>query len=434
MQLASPDTPVFAVPDQNLIPVDDYPSRTIPIQRSPMFVLSKYLGVFAQNHPGRAMFDASQGDGGASLPGTPREVLERALELQIQHGTGYDGAQGTEAYRRAVIEKYWQLDPGWGITPANVSAVSGGRDGLIKAYQAMMYLGTGRAGDALLISRVPWLCYIWSPYALGMNAIHAPGREEEGWAYSEEGIRASVEMAGKAGRKIGGMILTSPDNPTGVTQPPERQAALAKAALEAGISFVLFDWMYHRVTDDAPMNLNTFLQYFTAAERKRLIFLDGITKCLGGSNIRNCHLIASDEVTTFIANRATHQIVASYFSTAVAQAAYELGIDAMSRGIVEPTNQSRRVLVEFLDEHRFQYHIGKGYYAFINMKPWLARHGMEDTRALAEYLGKEHGLAVVPGVFFSPYGKDYIRFSYALPPEKTLGGAQRLVEGLQALG
>ncbi len=58
---------------------------------------------------------------------------------------------------------------------------------------------------------------------------------------------------------------------------------------------------------------------------------------------------------------------------------------------------------------------------------------MADTRPLAEYLGQQHGLAVVPGYFFSPYGKDYIRFSYALPPEKTIGAAKRLVEGLRAL-
>jgi hypothetical protein len=46
---------------------------------------------------------------------------------------------------------------------------------------------------------------------------------------------------------------------------------------------VLFDWMYHYVTDEQPMNLNTFLRYFDAEERKRLMFLDGITKSLGHS-------------------------------------------------------------------------------------------------------------------------------------------------------
>ena len=50
-----------------------------------------------------------------------------------------------------------------------------------------------------------------------------------------------------------------------------------------------------------------------------------------------------------------------------------------------------------------------------------------------QYLAEEHGLAVVPGVYFSPFGGEWIRFSYATPPERTIGAARRLLEGLDAL-
>ena len=32
---------------------------------------------------------------------------------------------------------------------------------------------------------------------------------------------------------------------------------------------------------------------------------------------------------------------------------------------------------------------------------------------MGQYLAEDHGLAVVPGAFFSSYGGDWIRFSYA---------------------
>ena len=35
------------------------------------------------------------------------------------------------------------------------------------------------------------------------------------------------------------------------------------------MAFVLFDWMYHYVTDESPMDPNSFLPYFTPEERKR---------------------------------------------------------------------------------------------------------------------------------------------------------------------
>jgi aspartate/methionine/tyrosine aminotransferase len=242
-----------------------------------------------------------------------------------------------------------------------------------------------------------------------------------------------VDFAARSGRKVAGMVITCPDNPTGLTITPAQQVHLAKAALKAGVAFVLFDWMYHYVTDAQPMDLNTFLPLFEPAERERLLFLDGITKSLGGSNIRNCHLIAPEHVTQFIVARASHTVMPSFYSLAVAMAAYEMGYATAARSIIEPTNDSRHVLKSFLDEHGFTYILGKGYYAFIHIGQWLGARGWKDSEPIGQYLAEEHGLAVVPGAFFSPYGSDWIRFSYATPPERTRGAAERLVQGLNAL-
>jgi aspartate aminotransferase len=431
--LASPDTPAYAVPDDTLVPVSDHLTRLTPIPPSRMFLINKSLKTYRERYPGQPVFDASQGDGGASLPGVPRALLERAAELQIQHGTAYDMPYGTDEYRKAVVEKYWKIDPSLGIGPANVLGVQGGRDGLVKAYQAMLALGHGRQGDLVVVSRVPWISYNWGPYGVGANVLWAPGKPEEGWAYTPDSLRACVEFAARSGRKVAGLVITCPDNPTGLTVAVERQAELARAALQAGVAFVLLDWMYHYVTDGQPNDLNAFLRLFEPAERKRLMFLDGITKSLGASNVRNCHLIASEEVVKWIVARASHTVMPSYFSLAVAQAAYEMGYSEACRPIVEPTNASRLVLNDFLKEHGFTYIIGKGYYAFIHVGQWLQGRGWQDTEPMGQFMAEEHGVAVVPGAFFSPYGGEWIRFSYATPPERTRGAAERLLQGLKAL-
>jgi aspartate/methionine/tyrosine aminotransferase len=421
------------MPRENLVPVGDYLGQLMAIPPSRMFLINKSLGVYKQKNPGSPTFDASQGDGGASLPGVPRALLERAAQLQIEHGTAYDMPFGTEAYRKSVVEQYWKLDAATGLGPANVIGTQGGRDALVKAYGAMLALGHGRLGDLVVVSRVPWISYNWGPYGVGANVLLAPGQPSQGWAYTEDALQACVDFAARDGRKIAGVVITNPDNPTGLTIPVARQVALAKAALKAGAAYVLFDWMYHYVTDEQPMDLNGFVQAFDPDERKRLMFLDGITKSLGGSNVRNCHLIASEDVIKFIVARASHAVIPSFFSLAVAQAAYELGFSEASKTIVEPTNESRRILRDFLVEHDFEHIIGKGYYAFINVGQWLGYKGWTDTEPLGQYLAEEHGLAAVPGAYFSAYGNDWIRFSYATPPDRTLGAAQRLVEALGAL-
>jgi aspartate aminotransferase len=429
----SADHPVFAVPEANLAPVSDYLSRQAEIPPSRMFLINKSLKKYTAKYGDSPVFDASQGDGGASLPGVPRRLLERATELQIVHGTAYDMPFGVDAYRKAVVEQYWRLDAASGLGPGNVLATVGGRDALMKAYQAMLYLGYGRQGDAVVVSRVPWISYNWGPYSLGANVLYAPGAPEEGWVYSEEGLHLCVEYARRRGREVAGVVITCPDNPTGLTISPPRQAALGRAALEAGAAFVLYDWMYHYVTDEQPMDLNSFLGFFRPAERSRLMFLDGITKSLGGSNIRNCHLIASEEVIKFITARASHTVIPSFYSLAVAMAAYEMGYAEACRDIVEPTNASRLALKQFLVEQGFTHILGKGYYAFIHVGEWLRSRGWADSEPLGQYLAEEHGVAIVPGAFFSAYGGEWVRFSYATPVERTMGAAQRLLAGLQAL-
>jgi aspartate/methionine/tyrosine aminotransferase len=431
--LAPPEAPVFAVPEAKLAPVSDHLQQMEPIPPSRMFLINKALKVYNQKYPDQPAFDASQGDGGASLPGAPRQILKRAAQMQIEQGTAYDMPYGTDAYRKSVVEQYWKLNPGLGFGPANVIATVGGRDGLLKAYQAMLALGHGRQGDALIVSRVPWISYNWGPYGVGANVLYAPGSPQDAWAYTPERIRACIQYAEKLERKVAGIVITCPDNPTGRTISALEQVELGRAALEAGAAFVLYDWMYHYVTDEEPMDLNAFLGLFEPAERQRLMFLDGITKSLGASNIRNCHLIANETVCKWIVARASHGVIPSFYSLAVAMAAYEMGYAEASRSIVEPTNASRKALQVFLDQQGLTYILGKGYYAFIDISPWLERRGWSDSEPLGQYLAEEHGVAVVPGAFFSAYGGGWIRFSYATPPERTLGAAERLMQGLAAL-
>jgi aspartate/methionine/tyrosine aminotransferase len=191
--------------------------------------------------------------------------------------------------------------------------------------------------------------------------------------------------------------------------------------------------MYHYVTDESPMDLNAFLKNFTPEERKRIMFLDGITKSLGGSNIRNCHLIADEAVIKFIVARASHGVIPSFYSLAVAMAAYEMGYSEAAKTIIEPTNASRLVLKDLLAKSGLQHILGKGYYAFMNVGEYIKAKGWADTEPLGQYLAENYGVAVVPGAFFSPFGGEWIRFSYATPVERTRGAFERLLEGLNSL-
>ncbi len=302
-----------------------------------------------------------------SLPGVPAELLDRAHEMVKKHGTAYDNPYGTDEFRKVVAEQYWQLNSSLGWGPANVIATVGGRDALLKAYEAMLHLGTRRIGDVVLVTRVPWISYSWGPYALGGNVLLAPGDESAAWQITEDAIRTSVEFCAEmGGRRVAGVVITSPDNPTGNTLPIERQIALGKCALESGVPFVFYDWIYHHITEGQPMDVNVLLRAFTPEERERIMVMDGITKSLGASNVRSAHLLAGKQVTTFINSRASHGVIPTYHSQAVAMAAYEQGFRKAAAAVIAPTNASRAIVRRFVKENGYRTIIGTGgYYAFI---------------------------------------------------------------------
>jgi aspartate aminotransferase len=432
--VSDPGQPELVVERAQLAEVDNSPERMMRIPGSRMFEINEALKVYLDHEPGGTVFDASQGDGGASLPGVSKELLDAAHKLQLEHGTGYDKPFGTPAFRRSVVEDYWGLDEATGWGPANVVACQGGRDALVKAYDAVQFLGNRRRGDFVVVSRVPWISYNWGPYSVGANVMLAPGREDKAWTLTPEAIEECTNMAAAEGeRRIALLVITSPDNPTGRSMSPERQIEVARAAFASGVPYVLFDWIYHRVTDEEPHDLNAFLSALEPEERERCIFLDGLTKSLGASNIRNAHLVASEEVIRFIQSRASHAVIPSFYSLAVAMAAYRMGFARAAAPIIEPTNASRSLVADFLARHEMNHILGKGYYAFIDVGPWIEKAGYADSAQLGSTLAERHGIAVVPGVYFSEFGQSWIRFSYALPPQVTAGALDRLWEALSSL-
>ncbi|GAB5490645.1 MAG: pyridoxal phosphate-dependent aminotransferase [Phototrophicaceae bacterium] len=429
------DNPEYAVEPDKLIPINDYPSKMASIPPSRMFTiklaLKTYKDKVGQDAP---TYDASQGDGGASLPGVPRKYLERALELQLEHGTGYDKPFGTELFRTATAEQYWKFDAESGFNAENIIFTQGGRDALNKAYSAMIALGHGRKGDLLVVSRVPWISYNWGPYSMGLNVLRAPGRPEEGWRYTPEAIKACAEFAERDGRKVAGLVITSPDNPTGRTTPLDEQILLAKTALDAGYPFVLFDWIYHWVTEGSPNDINDVLNAFTPEERERLMFLDGLTKSLGGSNIRSAHLVAGKNVIKYINSQASHGVIPNFFAQAVALATYEDGFANAASYVSKPAAASRHILRAALDAENMNYIMGDGYYAFIDVSDAIGAGNYKDSEALGAYLAEDFGIAVVPGVYFSQAGANWVRFSYAQPPERTEKAVAQFFTGLKSLG
>lgn len=408
--------------------------RRVDVPSSRMFVMGDALQEYKRKHGADAIiYDMADGDTGKSLPGVPAAVFRQAMEIQERIGSGYSAPSGSQLFRESATRDYWKLDKSTGWGPENIVFVQGGRDGLAKAYDAVLILSEARYGDMIITPRIPWMSYLWGPISAGLNTIIAPGSHENKWKITAKGLEDAFRLAESAGTRALCPIITSPDNPTGSYYSLDEQIDLAKAALAVGYSFVLLDWTYHWFASSGPFDLNRFLSAFKPEQREKLIILDSLTKSLGASNIRSAHLLCGKQVAKYIIMRSSHAVIPSFFAQAVAIAAYQTGFALASAAITEPTKQSRVALRSRLEQTNIPFICDEGCYAFLDLSSYIAAANMGDSEDLVLYLASNYGVAVVSGGYFSHSASNWVRFTYAHPPDVTIAAFERLMEGLNAL-
>src|SRR3989338_4605583 len=388
--------PVFVDPLEYRVSGQSFLRRELP--SSQMFLIKQGLEVFKQHHPDLPVYDASQGDGGASLSPIPTEEIVDAIGrfLSQSQTTSYGKPEGAARVREVLFNRYYRLEGSTDISPAHVVTTCGGRDALQKWYQSIALL-TRAAGQCVIVSAAPWQSYAQGGYLSGLNMLRAPTQGD--FKMTPEGIRHAVEFARDYKHPVVGLILTSPDNPSGVYLTQQEIVDLVETAVSCGIQFILLDLMYQLVLDQEVerYDIASLFKILTPQARGCVTILDGLTKSIGASNIRHAHLLCGSlAVAKTIAAISSHTVLTPVTSEALAFELY--GQDDASqhpwvRRVVEPTQQSRRLFRQQMNSLGYEFVADQGYYAFVRVAPWL--RDTITTSTLPQHLTSEQGLAII---------------------------------------
>lgn len=425
--------------------------RSLP--PSQMFLIKGGLEVYRRDHPGRSVFDASQGDGGASLGGIASVELCDALSrfLPSVHATAYGTPQGDVRVRKAIFANFYGLTADSGLTPDHVVLTDGGRDALSKWYQAIQLM-TGMTGECLLVSAAPWISYGHAAYLSGFNLLCAPAADSS-FKITKQSLQQSIEFARGQDYRVRALIITTPDNPTGTFYTQQEVIELIEEATDAGVMFILVDLMYQVVIDSVltRYDVPAILAALSTEARRRVVFMDGLTKSAGASNVRHAHLVCGDKrFAQYMTAIASHTVLPNVLGEAAAYEVYgseQPDQHPWIRRIVEPTARSRALFRARMTGLHYRFVLDQGYYAFVHVGLWLGRtlhhdlaftdargkliERIDDTNTLVNYLTARHGLAVVPGIPF--HQPEFVRFSLANTSDYTAAAIARFDEALRAL-
>ncbi len=214
------------------------------------------------------------------------------------------------------------------------------------------------------------------------------------------------------------IILNSPHNPTGGVMSRGELATLADTLIERDI-FVLADEIYSRlIFEGAHASLAQL-----PGMKERTIILDGFSKTYAMTGWRLGYGVMRADLAQQVALLMTNSNSCTASFTQIAGVEALRGDQGCIERMLEEFRRRRNVIVDGLNRiPAFHCRQPRGaFYAFPN----ISGTG-RNSRALADALLAEAGVACLSGTAFGPGGEGYLRLSYATSVENIQKALDRI--------
>ncbi|MBB3453576.1 aspartate/methionine/tyrosine aminotransferase [Rhizobium sp. BK313] len=342
---------------------------------------------------------------------TPQAALEAAREA-LGHGRiGYTDALGTLALKQALAGHY-RVRHGLTIDPARIAITTGSSAGFNLAFLTLF-----DPGDSVAIARPGYPAYRNILAALGLDVLEVPVTAETQFTLTPESLEAAQAASGK---RLKGVLLASPANPTGTVTGRAALKALADYCADRAIAFIS-DEIYHGLTfvgeetsalelTDEAIVINSFSKYY----------------CMTGWRIG--WMVLPERLVRPIERVAQSLYISAPELSQIAAAA-ALGAGAELDVYRESYRRNRDFLMRRLPEIGFSIAspMDGAFYAYVDVSRFT-----NDSMAFARKMLAEINVAATPGLDFDPIeGHRAMRISYAGSNAEIEEAAERMAAWLK---
>lgn len=334
----------------------------------------------------------------------PKSARDRVMAAMNSGNLGYTVALGMPELRAAIagLYKSWY---GLDIDPARIVVTSGSSAAFVLAFLALFDIGT-----TVGLPSPGYPCYRHILTALGVKSHLIETTQENRWMPSAAQIGAAAQA-----HKLKGLLLASPNNPTGTMLSPERLAEVADMCRARGMWFIS-DEIYHGLT--WGIQQDTALRYSPDA-----IVINSFSKYFSMTGWRVGWMVVPEQLIRTVERLAQNLYICPPTISQVAALGAFDGIDELE--------DNRRIYAanrELLLAGLPQAGLGKivpadgAFYIYADVGDYTS-----DSLAFTKQMLDETGVAATPGLDFDPArGGRFVRFSYAGATSEMAEAVQRL--------
>ena len=352
-------------------------------------------------------------DFGAGEPDfpTPTHVKDAAKAAIDANFSRYTNSMGIPEFREAVCAQY-RRNYGIDITPGEVIAVNGGKQGLFNTALALF-----NPGDEVITHAPYWPTIPEQIKIAEATPVIVQTKAEDGFTVQPEKIVAAITPKTKA------IIINTPCNPTGSLTDEAALTPIVEAAAARGI-WLIVDLCYeHLIYDDVAHNLPRLL---FDRHRDRSVICGSLSKTYAMTGWRAGWTIAPKELT------AAFNVIQGHTTSNITSFVQKAGVAAL--------NGPQDGVKVMLDEYRRRRDALHGwltanpaikcvkprgaFYLFPDISELLGGEVKTSSEFAQRLIEQEH-VALTPGEGFDAPG--YLRISYATSMEQLREGATRIL-------
>jgi aspartate/methionine/tyrosine aminotransferase len=337
---------------------------------------------------------------------TPSNIVNSGIEALRSGWTHYGPSAGLPELREAIAQEVSRTR-GVPVAPDEVIVVPGGKPIIFFSILALI-----DEGDEVIYPNPGFPIYESMIHYVGGRAVPIPLREEKDFSFDVE------EFARLITDRTRMIILNSPQNPTGGVLGKRDIEQIAGTIGDRNI-MVLSDEIYSRLIFEGAHHSIMSEPGF----KERTILLDGFSKTYAMTGWRMGYGVMRADLAAHISRLMTNSNSCTASFTQVAGIEALRGDQSSVERMCAEFQQRRDMFVAGLNRIKgFSCRLPKGaFYAFPNIRGtgWK-------SKALADALLDEAGVACLSGTSFGTFGEGYLRFSIANSMENLARALERI--------
>lgn len=334
----------------------------------------------------------------------PKAARQRVISAMERENLGYTVALGMPELRARISGLYrsWY---GLEIDPGRIVVTSGSSAAFVLAFLALFDVGT-----TVGLPSPGYPCYRHILTALGVQSHLIETTADARWMPTAAQIDAASVQ-----HRLKGLLLASPNNPTGTMLSPERLADIIGVCRRHGLWFIS-DEIYHGLTWGVPQD--TALRYSADA-----IVINSFSKYFSMTGWRVGWMVVPENLVRTVERLAQNLYICPPAIAQVAALGAFDGIDELEGNRRVYAANRDLLLAEFPKAGLSKLVPADGaFYLYADVGAYTS-----DSLAFTKLMLEETGVAATPGLDFDPArGGQFVRFSYAGATSEMAEAAHRL--------